>query len=104
MSLRLRALVTVAMLVIGALAWSSASAASAGPSHRAVSKTVCDVMHCDAPAPDTCRMACPHAPRLAPESTSLTLQAPLLRDVDFAVTVSVASLLNLSERLDRPPR
>ncbi len=102
MSLRFRALVTVTILVVGALAWTSA--ASADSSHRVVTQAVCDVSYCDTPAPDSCRTVCPHAPRLVPEMNPLTIQVPLLRSVDFAPIDSVASRLNLSERLHRPPR
>ena len=102
MSLRLRALVTVIMMMVGALAWTSA--ASASSSHRVVTRSECEAAHCDAPAPDSCRAVCQHAPRLLPATNLLTARVPSLRSVEFGVTLSVASDLNLSERLDRPPR
>ena len=102
MSMRFRALMTVTVVVVGALAWGSA--ASASSEHRIVTKSACEMSQCDAPAPDSCRPACPHSPGLAPGANSVTIRFPWLREFDFAVTVSVASRLNLSDRLDRPPQ
>jgi hypothetical protein len=100
-SLRIRALVTVVMLMVGAMTWTSA--ASASSPQRFATESVCEASHCDAPVPDSCRTVCQHVTRLLP-ATKLTMQVPMLRRIEFGVWISVASGLNLSERLDRPPR
>ena len=102
MSLRFWALVTAMLLVVGALVWGGA--ASSASERPTATESVCVMAHCDVPVPDSCPTACPHSPRLAPGASHTVIQVPSLRNIDFAITAPVASRLNLSERLDRPPQ